>query len=110
MDRWAAMSLIESADNDKAVGAAGEISRYQIKRDVWQRYAEPKANWEKAEDSQEVAKAIMQERCANFEASYKRPPTDREFYILWNAPASIENPSRAVNQRAERFCNLILGR
>ena len=29
MDRWSALSQIESGDDDDAVGAAGEISRYQ---------------------------------------------------------------------------------
>ena len=37
MDRWAALSQIESGDDDHAVGAAGEISRYQLKPEIWQR-------------------------------------------------------------------------
>jgi hypothetical protein len=107
MDRWSALSQIESGDDDHAVGSAGEISRYQISPEVWQHYAPPTAVWTKLEDALSVAKEAMQERCAVFERAAHRPPTDREFYILWNAPAQIQRPGKAVLGRAERFCNLI---
>src|SRR5215813_11603139 len=45
MDRWAALSQIETRDNDSAVGAAGEISRYQMKPRLWRRYARSDADW-----------------------------------------------------------------
>ena len=32
MDRWAALSMIESGDNDQAVGPGGEVSRFHIRR------------------------------------------------------------------------------
>ena len=107
MDRWAALSLIESGDNDKATGPSGEVSRYQIQRDVWQRYAATNADWTKPEDALVVAKAIMTERSTAFEKAHQRPPTDFEFYVLWNAPKQIEEPSKAVTRRAKRFCNLL---
>ena len=107
MDRWAALSQIESGDNDQALGAAGEVSRYQIKPHVWKRYAPAKADWKKAQDSLPVAKQAMRDRCADFERTFGRPPTDFEFYILWNAPAQIQKPSEAVCRRAARFCNLV---
>jgi hypothetical protein len=44
MDRWSALSQIESGDDDHVVGAAGEVSRYQMKPEVWQRYAHSKAD------------------------------------------------------------------
>ena len=34
MDRFTALSQIESGDNDFAVGRVGEISRYQIRREL----------------------------------------------------------------------------
>jgi len=107
LDRWGALSLIESGDNDKATGPKGEVSRYQIQRDVWQHYAATNADWTKPDEALVVAKAIMQERCASFEKSHQRPPTDFEFYVLWNAPKQIEAPSQAVTRRAKRFCNLL---
>jgi hypothetical protein len=106
-DRWAALSLLESGDNDRATGPSGEISRYQMQPSVWQHYAATNADWTKPEDSLVVAQAIMQERCAAFERSAHRPPTDFEFYVLWNAPAQINHPSKAVARRAERFCNIV---
>jgi hypothetical protein len=108
-DRWSALSQIESGDNDCAVGSAGEISRYQMKPEVWRCYAPATADWSKPDDALLVAREAMQERCAAFERAVRRPPTDFEFYILWNAPAQIQRPSKAVSERAKRFCNLIHG-
>jgi hypothetical protein len=107
MDRWCALSQIESGDNDRAVGAAGELSRYQIKPDLWRRYALPKADCLKPQDALVVARALMKQRCAEFEETFHRTPTDFEFYVLWNAPAQIQKPAPAVRERAERFCNLV---
>ena len=106
-DRWAALAQLESGSNDAAVGAAGEISRYQMKLELWRRFAPPKADWEKPADALAVAKEIMKLRSADFEASFHRPPTDFEFYILWNAPSKIQKPSPVIRKRAERFCNLV---
>ena len=107
MDRWSALSQIESGDDDRATGGAGEISRYQIKPEVWQRYAPATTDWTDPENALSVAKQAMQERCAAFERSAHRAPTDFEFYVLWNAPAQVERPSKVVAERAERFCNLV---
>ena len=108
MDRWSALSQIESGDNDRAVGRAGEISRYQIKPRVWERYAPPKADWEKPQDSLGVVKNAMQARCRGFERVFHRAPNDFEFYVLWNAPAQIRHPTKSVSDRAKRFCNLVM--
>lgn len=110
MDRWTALSQVESGDNDRAVGAAGEVSRYQIKPELWGRYAPGDANWTNPTNALFVAKQAMQERCAAFARAMRRPPTDSEFYILWNAPAQIQRPGKAVLRRAERFCNLVRSR
>ena len=107
MDRWSALSQIESGDDDHAVGAAGEVSRYQIKPEVWRRYAPADADWTNPENALSVARQAMQERCASFERTAHRPPTDLEFYILWNAPAQAQRPGKAVLGRAERYCNLV---
>ena len=97
LDRWAALSQIESGDDDNATGSAGEISRYQIKPDLWRHYASATADWTKAADALLVAKQAMQDRCATFERAVHRPPTDFEFYVLWNAPARIQHPGKAVS-------------
>ena len=107
MDRWAALSQIESGDDDTAVGAAGEISRYQMKPELWQRYAAPDADWQVSADALVVAQKIMKARCMNFANKLGRQPTDFEFYVLWNAPGQISQPTRPVRERAERFSNLV---
>ena len=110
MDRWSALSQIESGDNDQAVGAVGEVSRYQIRPEVWRRYAATDADWTNPASALSVARRAMQERCAAFERAAHRPPTDLEFYILWNAPAQVHRPAKVVLERAERFCNLVNSR
>jgi hypothetical protein len=107
MDRWAALSQIETRDNDCAVGTAGEISRYQIKPRLWRRYARSDADWKNPVHALETAQELMKERCAGFERAFNRPPTDFEFYVLWNAPAQIHRPRKVVRDRAERFCHLV---
>jgi hypothetical protein len=107
MDRWTALSQVESGDNDHAVGRRGEVSRYQMLPEVWRRYAWAKADWRRPSDSLSVARLAMSERCLVFERRFGRRPTDIEFYVLWNAPAQILKPSRAVFKRAERFRNLL---
>jgi hypothetical protein len=107
MDRWSALSQIESADNDYAVGLRREVSRYQVLPAVWRRYASPNADWRNPDHALSVAKVVMRERSVEFERRFGRPPTDLEFYILWNAPAQISRASKVVYQRAMRFRNLV---
>ena len=35
MDRWEALSMIESGNNDRAIGSVGEVSRFQIRPELW---------------------------------------------------------------------------
>jgi len=109
MDRWAALSLIESGNNDAAVGRAGEVSRFQIKPSLWEQYGppDPVAARTNPRAALRVARAIMNSRCGEFERRFHRPPTDFEYYVLWNAPAQIQKPARAVAERAARFSNLV---
>jgi hypothetical protein len=107
MDRWAALSQLETRDDDNAVGTAGEISRYQIKPTLWRRYARSDANWKNATEALAAARELMKERCTRFESTYNRLPTDFEFYVLWNAPSQIKRPRKVVRERAERFCRLV---
>jgi len=107
MDRWAALSQLETRDNDNAVGTAGEVSRYQIKPKLWRRYAPSDANWKNPVEALAAARELMKERCTRFESVFNRPPTDFEFYVLWNAPSQIKRPRKVVRERAERFSRLV---
>ena len=87
MDRWVALSMIESGDNDYAVGNAGEISRYQIKPEFWHG-GDPND----AHAALATARQIMRTRVEAFERIHGRAPNDYEFYILWNAPGQVDHP------------------
>jgi hypothetical protein len=107
LDRWTALALIESGQDDRVVGAAGEVSRYQIKPGVWRRYAPSATDWRDPTTALAVARRAMRDRVAAFEHTHLRRPTDFEFYVLWNAPAQVLRPSQVVTRRAQRFCNLL---
>ena len=102
MDRWAALSMIESGDNDRAIGPSGEVSRFQIQPVLW-----PGGNPRDTKAALIAAQDIMHHRADDFERSHKRVPTDFEFYILWNAPVQVNHPSNTVSERASRFVNLV---
>lgn len=104
MNRWAALSMIESGDDDQAIGSVGEVSRYQIRPNLW-----PGGNPENAHLALGVAQNIMQARVSKFKQTHGRVPTDFEFYVLWNAPEQVNHPRRVVAKRAERFANLVQG-
>ena len=102
MDRWSALSMIESGNNDRAVGSHGEISRFQIRPELW-----PGGNSQNMGDALAAAREVMVPRLEAFEKSHGRPATDVEFYILWNAPWTVDHPSKTVMERAVRFSNLV---
>jgi hypothetical protein len=102
MDRWTALAMLESGDDDRTVGPAGEVSRYQIRSDLW-----PGGDPSDPNVALANARHLMSPRTAAFEKSHGRAPDDFEFYILWNAPAQINHPHRAVADRARRFANLV---
>ena len=108
MERFAALSMIESGDDDFAHGEHTEVSRFQIQREVWlQATNAPISEATNTPVALAVAQAIAQKRCQAFEKKYGRLPTDFEFYVLWNSPAQIDNPGRVVRERAQRFVNLV---
>lgn len=102
MDRWNALSMIESGNDDQAIGTRGEISRYQIRPTLW-----PGGNPLNASVALRVARQIMQSRVSRFEQTHNRAPSDFEFYVLWNAPQEVNHPRKAVAERAQRFANLV---
>ena len=94
--------MIESGDNDHAVGPGGEVSRFQIRPELW-----PGGDSKDAKNALAAAKEVMKPRLAAFEKAHVRPATDFEFYVLWNAPRQADHASKAVAERARRFSNLI---
>jgi hypothetical protein len=101
MDRWTALSMLETGDNDNVIGSCGEISRFQIRGELW-----PGGNPRDPKAALIIAKNVMRTRLNRFEQTHKRAATDFEFYVLWNAPAKVNHPSPCVTGRAQRFVNL----
>jgi hypothetical protein len=102
LDRWSALAMVESNNNDHAVGRVGEVSRYQIRPELW-------SGGDPLDASTALANAqrIMAARMAAFQQSHGRVPDDFEFYILWNAPAQTDHPRHVVAERARLFMNLV---
>ncbi|MGA2750097.1 MAG: hypothetical protein ABSG59_15090 [Verrucomicrobiota bacterium] len=107
MDRLNALSMLESGENDHMIGASGEVSRYQVRISVWKSVTASR-QFTRPEVARFVASTVMEKRVHAFTAAYGRPPTDFEYYALWNAPAQImsHNVSRVVADRCRRFSNL----
>ena len=118
MDRIDALSLIESRNNDHAIGPQQEVSRYQILPVFWAqtlgRDTEAKPTDPAA--AKAVVDRIMQKRCRAFEARYHRAPTDFEYYILWHRPACLigrpvlRQLTSAELDRGRRFVSLCQSR
>jgi hypothetical protein len=106
MDRFAALSMIESGDNDRAIGRDGEVSRYQILPALWREYSFAGEAPQHEEDARGVTQRIMPPRVLDFERIHGRPPTDFEWYLLWHRPGRVMDPTRAEADRAQRFANL----
>lgn len=107
MDRLSALSMLETGNNDRMVGRAGEISRYQILKSEW-RAVTNSVHWANPQVAKQVTLQLIDQRVNQFRAKHSREPSDFEFYVLWNAPAQVLHGkvSRVVAERARRFANL----
>jgi hypothetical protein len=62
MDRWSALSMIESGDDDRAIGPGGEVSRFQIRPELW-----PGGNSKNDREALTAAQEVMKPRLEAFE-------------------------------------------
>jgi hypothetical protein len=107
MDRLAALSMIETGNNDRMVGRAGEISRYQILKSEW-RGVTNSTSYSDPQTARAVTLQLLDRRVQAFRDAYHRNPTNFEFYGLWNAPGQVleRRLTRTVADRCRRFANL----
>lgn len=105
----AALAQIETGGNDRAVGKAGEISRYQLKRDIWHVWTRQKA-YAHEPLATTIAVKELNARVRVFRLATRREPTPYEVYALWNAPGQFERVgyqpkrlSKVVQERCRRF-------
>src|ERR1700742_495662 len=81
MDRLSALSMLEAGNDAPAVGSAGEISRFQVKKAEW-RSVTNSANYADSETARRVMIQLMDKRIGAFREHFHRQPTDFEFYAL----------------------------
>ncbi len=105
----AALSSVESSNNDLAVGAAGEVSRYQISPLVWRAYAQPNENPTNANHAKIVALRYINSELTNKLANW--PDEQAQVKVLaamWNYgpkaagtvwPDSVMNFANKVSTR-----------
>lgn len=113
LSKLEAISMIETGNNDRAVGGAGEVSRYQIMPRVWKRYTTSTA-YADSDLSTQVADQHLAYLESVFQKRTGREPTDFDRYVLWNAGPtyyarigfSAQRVHPVIRERASRFVNL----
>jgi hypothetical protein len=108
-----ALGMIESGNDDHAVGSAGEISRYQIKKHIWRTYSTSATFWDENE-AWRITEKVLAARIDDYRRFTGRSPAAFDLYVLWNAPGHYHSVgyqqkmlSRVVAERATRFANLV---
>ena len=112
-----ALGMIETGNDDREVGQAGEVSRYQIMPGVWKRYSQS-ARYRDPEVSGGVARKHWSVLSAEFTKRTGRRPSDFDMYVLWNTRYGYYaskgfKPGRLypeVHERARNFVNLVKSR
>jgi len=113
LSRLEALAMIETGNNDAAVGEAGEVSRYQIKPWIWRRYCQ-REGYQNHDLSGEVAEKYLADLEQVFRDRTGRDAGDFDVYVLWNAgPTYYARINFAqsrvhpiIRERAQRYVNL----
>ena len=113
ISRLAALSMIETGNDDHAVGGAGEVSRFQIKPWIWRQYNQSGA-YTNRRISTEVAGNHLAALRDTFHKCSGRAPSDFDIYVLWNAGPTYyarigfakSRVHPVIRDRARRFANL----
>jgi hypothetical protein len=109
-----ALGMIETGNNDREIGGAGEVSRYQLMPSVWRNYSRS-SDYQNPQVSREVAQRHWAYLHDYFKQQTGREPDDFDMYVLWNTrfgyyagkgfkPAHLHP---VVRDRARRFVNLV---
>jgi hypothetical protein len=112
--RQFALGMIETGNNDSAIGGLGEVSRFQIMPSVWKHYSDSR-NYQNAGTSTEVARQHWTALYEYFKKKTEREPTDFDMYVLWNTRYGYyatkgftpEQLHPVIRDRAQRFTNLV---
>ena len=111
--RIEALGMIETGNNDYAIGSVGEISRYQLRPTVWHSYNASRS-YTDVKVASGVARSHLDYLQAWFRKRAAREASDFDIYVMWNAGPTYylrrgfapERVHRVIGERAERFANL----
>jgi hypothetical protein len=107
---------IESGGEDRAIGRAREVSRYQIMPSLWRRTL-AENHWHGSPHDPKLARRvaldILERRVKRFAEATRRPPCLEEVYALWTAPGLLaargwqwQRLPPKIKERCIRFNNL----
>lgn len=102
----AALAQLESGNQPDAVGAAGEITAYQVCPKVLSEQGFTVASLAGERSAALVVQIIWQRRVNHFVITHQRQPRASEIYLLWHRPARVLSPKARERARAVRFENL----
>lgn len=110
------LSMLETGNNDYAVGTAGERSRWQIRKTTWRKYTKVPFEYARnANIAAVVASAHVQYLRDKLTTAYGgREPSPAQLYCAWNMGLTgfrrrqylVSRCPTAVQERAERYANL----
>jgi len=111
-----ALGMIESGENDYAVGTKGERSRYQMSKDAW--YESSNYHYRNAIDikiSSDAAQNYLNRLSNKFYQRKGRRPEAHELYVMWNwgfrkfanKEFDFSRCPKVVRDNATRFSNLV---
>ena len=112
-----AIAQVESGQNRKAIGKAGERGMYQVGREAWKdaeerlkaegHYRFPWSKWRDATAQDMIAASHLRWIRANFKRVGKPDPTPEQIAVVWNLGWSAAVARRfAPNDYALRVANL----
>ena len=112
--RRLALGMIETGNDDREIGGAGEVSRYQIMPSVWKHYSQSQ-NYQDPTESLAVAQQHWLVLYAIFKKQAHREPGDFDLYVLWNTRNGYyagknfnsDRLAPVVRDRAQRYANLV---
>ena len=101
------------SEGDYAIGRHKEVSRFQIRPEIWDDYSESR-KYHDPDTAWEVALKILKEREEAFRKATNREWDPVDIYLMWNAPGAYQRAnwdrqklSAVVRTRAQRFANLM---
>jgi hypothetical protein len=102
-----AIAQAETGGCDTVQGNAGEISRFQITKQMWRSVTSlPYSAAINPFTARNAANQVLRTRIAGFERRHERKATVFEQALLWHCPAHVLKPNAEERSYAQRVVNL----